>query len=244
MGKNYFVVMEKWIAFNASPGKITSRQPFDLFVVLDIEETCAMYVPIEPQEVIEIAAVCVDGTTGNIISEFQSFVKPTFDLSKHCELTSGISQADVIGAGSFAEVVDEMHDWFRYLKVNSGEKSFAFVTMGDRDLMSLMPRQAEVLGIELPDYWMSWVNLKSAFATEYGVEQRDLLEMLAELKIYHVGKQHGGIDAVRNVARIVSRMIWDGKTLQLTYQFGRKYVAAPKGQKPHVKQPIAQIGRA
>jgi len=58
--------------------------------------------------------------------------------------------------------------------------------------------------------------------------------MLAELKIYHVGKQHGGIDAVRNVARIVSRMIWDGKTLQLTYQFGRKYVAAPKGQKPHV----------
>ena len=30
----------------------------------------------------------------------------------------------------------------------------------------------QVLGIELPDYWMSWVNLKSAFATEYGVEQR------------------------------------------------------------------------
>ena len=45
-------------------------------------------------QVIEVAAVCVDGTTGNIISEFQSFVKPTV-LLQHTAVQSSKAQNNI-----------------------------------------------------------------------------------------------------------------------------------------------------
>ena len=212
-------------------------------MILDLEETCAQYEQIDPQEIIEISAVAVNATTGNIVSEFHCLVKPKINqsLSKYCIETSGISQADVDAGYSFEDALGNFDDWFRYLKVKSGEVSFAFVTCGDRDLMTLLPRQAETYGVSVQDYFSSWVNLKHAFEKGYGVPGTNLLGMLKVLKIYHVGKQHGGIDACRNVARIVSRMVWDGKPLELSYQFGVPHRPAPKAIKPKAKLSVPQI---
>ena len=212
-------------------------------MILDLEETCAQYEQIEPQEIIEISAVAVNATTGNIVSEFHCLVQPRINksLSEYCIQTSGISQADIDAGYSFEEALDNFDDWFRYLKIKSGEVSFAFVTSGDRDLMTLLPRQAEAYGAKIPDYFSSWVNLKKAFEQAYAVPGTDLLGMLKVLQIYHVGKQHGGIDACRNVARIVSRMVWDGKPLELTFQFGVPYQPAPRATRPKTKLSVPQI---
>merc|ERR1712166_59216 len=245
MGENGLIAMslESWIAFHDSPGKKTSRQPVDLFVVLDLEETSAMYGQIDPPEIIEISAVAVNATTGHIASEFHCLVKPTFNsqLSDYCISTSGVSQADVDGGQAFADAISDMDDWFRFLKVNSGEVSFSFVTCGDRDLMTLLPRVAEAYSMKLPQYFASWVNLKEGFGEGYGLKNPDLLTMLSELKMYHVGKQHGGIDSCRNVSRIVSRIIWDGKLLQLTFECGQPYRPAPKAVKPIGKLTVPQL---
>ena len=66
----------------------------------------------------------------------------------------------------------------------------------------------------MPPFWRRWVNFKETFVDAYGVRKTSPLEMMQELNIPMDGLQHGGIDACRNLGKLIKRAIWDGKKLQ------------------------------
>lgn len=55
-------------------------------------------------------------------------------------------------------VLKDFHQWLE--KEGLFTKSFAFVTCGDWDLRDLLPNQCRYLGLEVPHYFKSWINMK------------------------------------------------------------------------------------
>ncbi|XP_074137061.1 ERI1 exoribonuclease 2 isoform X5 [Sminthopsis crassicaudata] len=79
-------------------GRIRSKQLFDYLIIIDFESTCwndgkRHY----SQEIIEFPAVLLNTLTGEIESEFQTYVQPEEHpiLSKFCVELTGIKQAQV-----------------------------------------------------------------------------------------------------------------------------------------------------
>merc|ERR1711934_1226485 len=105
------------------------------------------------------------------------------------------------------------------MKCITGEVSYAWVTMGDHDLGTLVPKQCDQAGIKVPFFWCNWINFKQVFAEEYKVPSPSLVVMLKELDIPLEGLEHSGITSCRNVANVVKRALWDGKKIDLTSGF-------------------------
>jgi len=207
-----------WLALHKPPGKSVSRQEYDLFFVIDLEETCMNYEAIDPQEVIEFSAIAISAATGQIQSEFHIFVKPEINprLTEYCIETTGITQENVDSGVEFTKCMDLVDEWLDSLKCNSGEVSYTWVSLNDRDLGTLLPAQFELHKCSLPMAFQQWVNVKEVFFAAYKVKPTGLMSMLDELSLELTGLQHGGIDACRNVGKIVTRMIWDNVQLKNT----------------------------
>lgn len=84
--------------------------------------------------------------------------------------------------------------------------SFLFVTCGDWDLKSMLPRQAASLNIPIPPYMMRWLNIKKAYNKAMGTFPRGMMVMLSGLDIGHEGRHHSGIDDCINIARILKKL--------------------------------------
>ena len=166
-------------------------------------------------EIIEFSGVAVNSATGTIESEFQVFVKPSNNpkLEKYCEEATGVTQEDINNGVSWSDAVDLIHDWLTALRCASGEVSYAFVTFGDYDLGTMVPKQCRLSNMAVPTFFKAWLNFKVAFGELYGIPGASLMDMMRELKLEMVGLQHGGVDACRNGARVLTRAIWDGKVI-------------------------------
>ena len=55
-------------------------------------------------------------------------------------------------------VLGDFHQWL--ISENLLNKKFAFVTCGDWDLKTLLPRQCIHTGLGIPAYFKSWINIK------------------------------------------------------------------------------------
>ena len=79
-------------------------------------------------------------------------------------------------------VLDDFHVWLSHENlliddddddhgekaINSRNKSkFAFVTCGDWDLKELLPTQLKALGLDVPRYFLSWINIKIVIYTPF-----------------------------------------------------------------------------
>merc|ERR1711998_542363 len=97
-----------WLSKAGASGQTGTRQKFDLFLVVDIEETCKNYGTLNPVEIIEFSAIAMETATGTIVSEFHSYVTPEINpvLTEYCIETTGITQADVDTGREWQEVVD------------------------------------------------------------------------------------------------------------------------------------------
>jgi inhibitor of KinA sporulation pathway (predicted exonuclease) len=203
---------------------------FDTLVVLDFEATCQQNKAIVPQEVIEFPSVLVSLRTRAVVDSFTSFVRPVHhpQLGEFCRTLTGIEQADVDAAPTFAEVLARHQAWL--LSHGLHADNFAFVTCGDWDLVSMLPRQCELAGVPvttLPPSYRRWINIKQIFTkTVRKSRAYGMTSMLQTLHLKLEGRHHRGIDDCQNIARIALTLADRGASFSLTNRLPAKFYPA------------------
>lgn len=195
------------------------RDPIvDYLLVLDFEATCNETGPApKPQEIIEFPTLMVNARTGQVENEFHFYIKPDVHptLSSFCTELTGITQGMVDAGISLNEVLVRHQEWL--LESNTvplsqakpGMSKFLYVTCGDWDLLTCLPRQLQYHNKKPPAAFTQWINIKTAFKSFYGVKAGGMTHMLALLEMELEGRHHSGIDDCRNIARICARMLED-----------------------------------
>ena len=88
---------------------------YQYFLVVDLEATCCdrQSIPRQQMEIIEIGAVMVEAKSFNIISEFQTFIKPVRHtiLTDFCQQLTSISQVQVDNAPFYREAIAIFKKW-------------------------------------------------------------------------------------------------------------------------------------
>lgn len=194
---------------------------FDHLVVLDFEATCREGEAPVPQEIIELPSVLVSLTERRALDETWTFVRPVHHprLDAFCTELTGIRQEDVDGAPTFDEAFARHQAWLARLGLvgADGEARFAFVTCGDWDLRSMLPRQGAASALRVPRAYRQWVNVKTVFAKTLRVARAPGMPgMLEALGLPLEGRHHRGIDDCRNIARIVLALAARGASFDIT----------------------------
>lgn len=180
----------------------TNNQVVQFFIVLDFEATCIKNRRMDPQEIIEFAALKVNAETLEVDSEFSHFVRPIYHpkLSSFCIELTTISQADVDNARDFSDVFEDFCQWVTREKL---ERNSLFVTCGDWDLNQMLPNQCKLYGIKMPSYCKKWMNLLMTYEKSTGECVRSLDEMQKGLGINPTGIPHRAIDDCKNIVNIL-----------------------------------------
>ncbi|KAI0049660.1 hypothetical protein FA95DRAFT_1488744 [Auriscalpium vulgare] len=145
-------------------------QPFDAFLVLDVEATCVEGADFQwPNEIIEWP-VCLlkwvdkdrSGMAGTlqIVDEFRSFVKPTWrpTLSPFCTKLTGITQAQVDDAPFFPEVMSRFSAFLAkngLIHPATGERlvRFSWCSDGPFDIRDFVVKQCFISQTAMP-HWL------------------------------------------------------------------------------------------
>eukprot|EP00913_Durusdinium_trenchii_P010461 g9808.t1 len=115
-------------------------QPYDYYAVTDFEATCwPGHCTAELQEIIELPVVLIEASSGKVVGEFQSFVRPVArpKLSSFCTRLTGITQANVDSAPTFPEAARQLMKW---LEEKAPGGSIAWVADGDWDFDKMLFR--------------------------------------------------------------------------------------------------------
>lgn len=197
----------------------TSRilpQNYDFFLVLDFEANGAEDRSI-PMEIIEFPVLKVSGKTFEVESIFHQYVQPRIPVTKFATDITGITREMTNNQPDLRETLERFHTWMQNENLLSGESSFIFVTCGDWDLKTQLPEETKRQSIPLPDYLKSWINIKKSYHATLGIKGKtSMMQMLYKLNIPHTGKHHSGIDDVKNIAKILTRLASEGHVYQKT----------------------------
>ncbi len=167
------------------------------YIVVDFEATCW---PDESRrgdsEIIEFGCVRMAQSTGKILDEFSTFVRPTRYplLSEYCTSLTAITQEQVNVAPAFPEALARFVGWL------GDPKDCTLCSWGAYDRFLL--RQAcrfHRLPYPFDD---DYINIKPAFSDAFtgrGVSMQRGLEMMG---LEQQGRSHSGIDDARNAARL------------------------------------------
>jgi 3'-5' exoribonuclease 1 len=177
-------------------------QKYDYFLVIDLEATCCdlKSIPGNEMEIIEIGAVMVNAKDLEIVSEFQTFIKPVRHpiLTSFCTELTSITQNLVDRAPNFEEAIANLRDWL------SGYHNVVFCSWGDYDRKQFI-LDSTYHRIELPyPIPTRHLNLKQLFTENQGLNKRMGMKWALELAgIELTGTHHRGIDDARNIAKLV-----------------------------------------
>lgn len=201
----------------------------ETLVVLDFEATCREGEPPDPQEIIELPSVLVSLAERRVVAEHESFVRPVFHptLSAFCTELTGIRQEDVDGAPVFLEAFAAHQAWLASHGLLDREDAFAFVTCGEWDLRSMLPRQCAASGVPIPRAYRRWINVKTVFASTLRRSASvGMPSMLSALGLELEGRHHRGIDDCRNIARIVLALHARGASFEITSRLSPSHMPA------------------
>ncbi len=173
------------------------------YLIIDLEATCTNDggFPRTEMETIEIGAVLQDAVNYEIVSEFQTFIRPVRHpvLTKFCTQLTSIRQADLADAPTFPEALAAMIRW------RSGFASSLFCSWGDYDRKQFL-QDCSYHDVEYP-FHEGHLNLKTEFSTAINLRRRlGVAQALQHLKMTFEGTPHRGLDDARNIARIVRRI--------------------------------------
>ncbi|KMT13110.1 hypothetical protein BVRB_4g086520 [Beta vulgaris subsp. vulgaris] len=194
-------------------------QDVDYFLVLDLEGKV---------EILEFPVMIIDAKTMHVVDFFHRFVRPSKmseqRIKEYIEGKYGKIGVDRVWhdtAMPFNEVIQEFEAWMSShdlweKELGGALTRAAFVTCGNWDIKTKIPQQCQVCGMEIPPYFMEWINLKDIYLNFYNRKATGMRTMLNELKISLVGSHHLGIDDTKNIARVVQRMLADGASIQIT----------------------------
>lgn len=199
----------------------TSRaiQKFAYLLVLDFEATCDNQTKLDIQEIIEFPTIVINSKTLECEHKFHHYVRPVVypELTDFCCELTGIIQSMVEDQPTLPETLKMFDEFLESAHLKRGmNSSCAFVTCGNWDLAAMLPGQCKYLGIQVPDYFKQWINVKEIYARFMGHYPRGMMSMLDGLQLKHVGRHHSGIDDCQNIANIVRELICRGAVFEIT----------------------------
>ncbi|XP_005098403.1 ERI1 exoribonuclease 3 [Aplysia californica] len=192
-----------------SPAQI---QIYDYLLILDFEATCDNKHQPRPQEVIEFPVLKLNTKTLQVESTFHQYVLPQYhpQLTSFCTELTGIIQDMVNDQPHLPEVLQSFHKWMVSEGLLEPGVKRAFVTCGDWDLKTMLPKQCAALDLAPRPYLRSWINIKKSYADMTGTFPKGMMFMLDRLNLKHEGRHHSGIDDCRNIANIAVEMVKKG----------------------------------
>ncbi|OMO74916.1 Exonuclease [Corchorus capsularis] len=194
-------------------------QGVDYLLVFDLEGKI---------ETLEFPVLLIDTRSLAVVNFFHRFVRPCQmhlqAINKYIEGKYGKLGVDRVWhdtAQPFKDVIEQFETWLTQHQLWDKEKGgfltrAAFVTCGNWDLKTAVPKQCEISQIKLPPYFMEWINLKDVYLNFYGREARGMMSMMNQLNIRPLGSHHLGIDDSKNIARVLQHMLADGAVMQIT----------------------------
>jgi len=248
-------------------------------LALDLEATCDAPKSPQPQEVIEVGAVLLDGRRGcrpaeTPLAEFHSHVRPTIrpKLSDFCVDFTGVTQEQVDMAPTLDEVLVKMGAWLVEQGAlrsaiddgavdddddddeseevdlspssSTARRRLLTVTVGDWDLLTLVPRQLEAMNsaaasasaekknkeegedgeeektstILSPPPWLrAWCDVQVLYREHYLRPRCGLLQMLCDLGLPLEGRPHAALADARALASLLARAVGgDGAAAEVT----------------------------
>lgn len=235
-------------------------------LALDLEATCDAPKSPQPQEVIEVGAVLLDGRCSSSssssapLAEFHSHARPTVHpkLSDFCVDFTGVTQAQVDAAPPLDEVLRRLGAWLveqgalRDLdddgavdddevddeeqggspsSSSSARRRLLTVTVGDWDLLTLVPRQLEAMNaanaaaeggektppLSPPPWLRAWCDAQVLYREHYLRPRCGLLQMLCDLGLPLEGRPHAALADARALASLLRRAVGgDGAAAEVT----------------------------
>lgn len=206
---------------NVKPQKMksTQTQPFDYYLVLDLEGMV---------EILEFPVVMINASTLQVVDRFHRFVRPAkmseARIKEYIKGKYGRWGLDRVWhdtAIPFVDVLDLFESWLEkhgiWDSADAGKlNQAAFVTCGNWDVKTKIPQQCVTSSIKLPPYFWEWINLKDIYLNFYGKRAGGMLAMLKGLKMHMTGTHHLGLDDAHNIARVLQRIIADGAIVKIT----------------------------
>lgn len=183
---------------------IPSPPSCGILAIVDFEATCCDKdsFPREEMEIIEIGSVAVETTTGKILSEFCTFIRPQRNplLTKFCTDLTTITQDDVDGAPLFHGATAAFSAWLARFEAP------VFASWGDYDRQQL---EKDCAFHEVPfPFANGHRNLKAEFSAAIGSSKRfGLGQAIGKLGLSFTGTAHRGIDDARNIARVYKEIL-------------------------------------
>ncbi|XP_053712565.1 ERI1 exoribonuclease 2 [Synchiropus splendidus] len=218
--------------------KATSNQIFSYLIVIDFESTCWREKNNLSQEIIEFPAVLLNTSTGEVESEFHTYVQPQERplLSDFCTELTGITQAQVEAGIPLRICLSQFSRWLQKLQLQMGvafpskekrappssdAKLCTFLTWSDWDLGVCLQYECKRKQIHKPDVLNSWIDLRSTYRLFYNRKPKGLNGALQDLGIQFAGREHSGLDDARNTAQLAWRMMRDGCVMKITRTLDR-----------------------
>ncbi|XP_068445290.1 ERI1 exoribonuclease 2 [Clinocottus analis] len=219
---------------DGSKKSLLSNQIFSYLIVIDFESTCWRDRNNYTQEIIEFPAVLLNTSTGEVESEFQTYVQPQEHpvLSSFCTELTGITQVQVEAGIPLQIGLSRFSRWLQKLQLEKGlvfpnrpqgssapspsQKQCAFVTWSDWDLSVCLQYECKRKQLHKPDVLNSWIDLRSTYRLFYDRKPKGLNGALQDLGIQFSGREHSGLDDSRNTAQLAARMMRDGCVMKIT----------------------------
>ena len=121
------------------------------------------------------------------------------------------------GADNFQSVYGRFDAWLRKIRSPSlfgkaDYTNFIIVTCGNWDFKHQFPLEMERIGLEVPKYFQTYINVKRIFSSQIlGTKQnKNMTNMLSKLGLTLQGHHHSGIDDTRNIANICLKLLLEG----------------------------------
>lgn len=178
-------------------------------------------------EMLEFPVLAIDARS-EFFDVFHRFVRPPGMSEQEVNQCVEARYSDKLGvdrvwhetAIPFKEVMEQFENWLMNYGMwtkGKGECLYrvAFVSCGDGDLKAKLAQQCRESGMELPLYFMEWIDLKDAYKDFYKRTATGTAEMMEQLQIPTLESHHLGIDDAKDIARILQRMLIDGACLQI-----------------------------
>uniref|UniRef100_A0A8C2W6U1 GRF-type domain-containing protein n=1 Tax=Cyclopterus lumpus TaxID=8103 RepID=A0A8C2W6U1_CYCLU len=190
---------------------LLSKQIFSYLIVIDFESTCWRDRNNHSPEIIEFPAVVMNTSTGEVESEFHTYVQPQEHpvLSEFCTELTGITQIQVEAGIPLQIVLSRFGRWLQNLQLEMGlvfpnrpqgssapspsQKQCAFVTWSDWDLGVCLQYECKRKQLHKPDVLNSWIDLRSTYRLFYDRKPKGLNGALQDLGIQFSGREHSGI---------------------------------------------------
>ncbi|KAM9305526.1 ERI1 exoribonuclease 2 [Gastrophryne carolinensis] len=222
-----------------------SKQFFQYLIIIDFESTCWKDTKHYGQEIIEFPAVLLNTSSGEIESEFHTYVQPQEHpiLSNFCTELTGIQQQQVDDGVPLKICLSQFSNWIQKLQKDrgiifpsvlpipsTGQKMCAFVTWSDWDLGVCLLYECKRKQLRKPDILNSWIDLRLTYKMFYNRKPKGLNGALQDVGIEFSGREHSGLDDSRNTARLAWRMICDGCVMKITKSLEKVQPHTSSGQ--------------